>query len=152
MRRSEKEIVDRSAIDDIMQRALVCRIALCDNGAPYVVPVNFGYDSGCLYIHSALEGTKLDILRRNPLVSFEVDIDHALVAGREPCSYTFHYRSVVGFGTSAILKDLAEKRKGMDVIIGHYVVSVASYPDAALKEAAVVRIAISSMTGRQSGY
>ncbi len=152
MRRSEKEIVDRSQVDLIIKRALVCRIALCDNGRPYVVPVNFGYGDGRLYIHSASKGTKIDILSKNPLVSFEMDLDHALVEGQEPCSYTFNYRSVVGFGSAVVLNDLAEKRKGMDLIIGHYAGSVAPYPDDALEKAAVVRIEISSMTGRQSGY
>lgn len=152
MRRSDKEIVDRSQIEAIIKRALVCRAALCDDGQPYVIPVNFGYDDGCLYIHSAPEGKKLDILRSNPKVAFEVDIDHALVEGQEPCSYTFNYRSVVGFGTAVLLSDLAEKRKGLDCIIKHYAGSVAPYPDDALAKATVVRIQISSMTGRQSGY
>ena len=152
MRRSEKEIVDHSQIDAIMNRALVCRIAMCDDGAPYVIPANFGYGDGCLYIHSALEGKKLDVLKRNSRVAFEVDIDHALVADQEPCSYAFNYRSVVGFGIATLLSDPAEKRKGMDLIIRHYVESVASYPDDALERAAVVRIEISSMTGRQTGY
>lgn len=152
MRRSEKEIVDHSQIEAIIKRALVCRVALCDDGQPYVIPVNFGYDDGCLYIHSAPAGKKLDILKRNPNVSFEVDIDHALVAGNEPCLYTFNYRSVVGFGIAAILRNLSEKRKGMDVIVSHYVGSEAIYPDDALAKVTVVRIEISSMTGRQSGY
>ena len=152
MRRGEKEIVDRAQIDEIMNRALVCRIALCADGVPYVVPVSFGYGDGCVYIHSALEGRKMDTFSRNPQVSFEVDIDHSLVEGKEPCSYTFNYRSVVGFGTASVLSDPAEKRKGMDCIIGHYARGVASYPDDALKRTAVVRIEISSMTGKQSGY
>jgi len=152
MRRSEKEIVNRSQIEAIMERARVCRVALCDDGYPYVVPVNFGYGDGCLYIHSALEGKKIDILKRNPKVAFEVDIDHALVAGKTPCSYTFNYRSVVGFGTAVFLSDIAEKRKGMDFIVRHYAGSVASYPDDALAKVIVVRVDISSITGRQSGY
>ena len=152
MRRGEKEIVDREQIDEIMNRANVCRIALCDDGAPYVVPVNFGYGGGCLYIHGAPEGTKLDIIRKNPKVAFEVDIDHALVVGEVPCLYTFNYRSVVGFGTAAILEGAEEKRKGMDLIIRHYIGSVPFYPDDALERSAVVKIEISSMIGRKSGY
>ena len=152
MRRSEKEIVDHSQIEAIIKCALVCRVALCDDGQPYVIPVNFGYDDGCLYIHSAPEGKKLDILKRNPKVAFEVDIDHALVAGKTPCSYTFDYRSVVGFGTAAILRNLSEKRKGMNAIVSHYAGSEDIYPDDALAKVTVVRIEISSMAGRQSGY
>ena len=152
MRRSEKEIVDRSQIEVIIKRALVCRVGLCDEGLPYVIPVNFGYDDGCLYIHSAPEGKKLDILKRNPKVAFEMDIDHALVSGKTPCSYTFNYRSVVGFGTAAILRNLSEKRKGMNAIVSHYAGSEDIYPDDALAKVTVVRIEISSMAGRQSGY
>ena len=152
MRREEKEIVDRSQIDDILERALVCRIAVCDDGQSYVVPVNFGYSGGCLYIHSAHEGKKIDILKRNPRVSFEVDIDHALITGKDPCSYTFHYRSVVGFGTATILHDVKEKRKGLDAIVRHYAKDASSYPDASLARVTLVRIDISSMTGKRSGY
>ncbi|MCK4392110.1 pyridoxamine 5'-phosphate oxidase family protein, partial [Candidatus Bipolaricaulota bacterium] len=90
MRRRDKEITDQAQIKDILDRASVCRIALCDNNVPYIVPVNFGYAGDCLYIHCASEGRKVDILRRNPKVCFEVDIDHALVAGATPCSYTFN--------------------------------------------------------------
>ncbi|MEA3238421.1 MAG: pyridoxamine 5'-phosphate oxidase family protein [Candidatus Bipolaricaulota bacterium] len=152
MRRSEKEIVDRSQIEAIIKRALVCRVALCDEGLPYVIPVNFGYDNGCLYIHGTHEGKKLDILKRNSKVAFEVDIDHALVAGKTPCSYTFNYRSVVGSGTAVILHNLSEKRKGMNAIVSHYAGNDDIYPDDALAKVTVVRIETSSMTGRQSGY
>lgn len=151
MRRGEKEIVDRSQIDNIMERALVCRIAMCDDGQAYVVPVNFGYSDGYLYIHSAHVGKKIDILKRNPRVSFEVDIDHALVAGEDPCSYTFNYRSVVGFGTATILHDVKEKREGMDAIVKHYAGGASSYPDTALARVTLVRIEISSITGRHAG-
>ena len=152
MRRSEKEIVNQSQIEAIIKRAFVCRVALCDDGLPYVIPVNFGYNDGYLYIHSAPEGKKLDIIKRNPKIAFEVDIDHALVSGKEPCLYTFNYRSVVGFGTASILYNPSEKRKGMDAIVRHYAGSEAIYPNDALVKVTVVRIEISSMTGRQSGY
>jgi nitroimidazol reductase NimA-like FMN-containing flavoprotein (pyridoxamine 5'-phosphate oxidase superfamily) len=89
VRRKENETLDRAQIDAIIERALVCRIALCDDSTPYILPVNFGYEGGCLYIHCALKGKKLDILKRNPMVCFEVDIDHALVVGATPCSHTF---------------------------------------------------------------
>jgi nitroimidazol reductase NimA-like FMN-containing flavoprotein (pyridoxamine 5'-phosphate oxidase superfamily) len=49
MRRSEKEITERSAIDEIINRCLVCRLALSDGGIPYVIPMNFGYEGNTLY-------------------------------------------------------------------------------------------------------
>ena len=152
MRRQEKEILDRVQIDAILERALVCRIALCDDSTPYILPVNFGYEDGCLYIHCALEGKKLDILKRNSMVCFEVDIDHVLVVGATPCSYTFRYRSVIGFGTAVFVDNVTEKQKGLDAIVKHYSGGHPSCSDDALAKVTILKIEIESLTGKQSGY
>jgi nitroimidazol reductase NimA-like FMN-containing flavoprotein (pyridoxamine 5'-phosphate oxidase superfamily) len=55
--------------------ATVCHLGLADGGEPYVVPVNFGYANDCLYFHSAQSGHKIDLLKRNPRVCFEIDTD-----------------------------------------------------------------------------
>jgi uncharacterized protein len=152
MRRRDKEIADRSEIDQIMDRAIVCRVAMCEGGNPYVVPVNFGYSDNCLYIHSALEGKKLDILRHNPKVAFEVDIDQALVMEEDLCECSCNYRSVVGFGLAVFIQDPMQKRKALDCIVSHYTHREASYTDADLDKVAVVRVDIKSVTGKKSGY
>ena len=152
MRRKEKEILDRAQIDAILERALVCRIALCDDSTPYILPVNFGYEDGCLYIHCALKGKKLDILKRNSMVCFEVDIDHALVVGATPCSHTFRYRSVIGFGSAVFVDNVTEKRKGLDAIVKHYSGGHPSYSDDARAKVTILKIEIESMTGKRSGY
>ena len=65
MHRNEREITDKKDIDDIIRRCRVCHLAMCDEGQPYVVPLNFGYDGGFLYFHAAPEGRKIDIIKRN---------------------------------------------------------------------------------------
>ena len=75
MRRSDKEITERSEMDEILGRASICHLGLNDGGECYVVPVNYGYDGGCLYVHSAREGRKIDILRADKRVSFTVYAD-----------------------------------------------------------------------------
>ena len=75
MRRKDKEISDRSAIEDIIKRSTVCRLAMSDNNSPYVIPINFGYENSTVYFHSAREGRKIDILKKNPNVCIEFDID-----------------------------------------------------------------------------
>ena len=62
MRRKDKEIKDKKEIESIIKRAKVCRIALSDNNMPYIIPVNYGYKNNCIYIHSASEGKKIDII------------------------------------------------------------------------------------------
>ena len=53
---------DGAAIEEVIARAPVCRLALSDNGEPYVVPMNFGYSDGVLYFHGAPNGRKIDII------------------------------------------------------------------------------------------
>lgn len=60
MRRTTQEISSREEIEKIIQRAQICRLAMCRNDVPYVVPLNFGYSQGRFYFHGAHEGLKLD--------------------------------------------------------------------------------------------
>jgi len=152
MRRSEREIKDRSAIEEILRKATVCRLAVCDGNVPYVVPLNFGYSDNRLYFHSASEGRKMETIKANPLVCFEVDIDHEIVPGDIPCAGTARYRSVIGFGKARLLEDLAQKKRALDIILGHYGRGPLEYPEGAFDEVAVVEIEIESLTGKQSGY
>ena len=72
MRRSDKEINDPKTILRIIEEAEVCRIALSDGEKPYIVPMNFGYKDNSLYLHSASEGEKIDILKSNNNICFHV--------------------------------------------------------------------------------
>ena len=44
MRRHDKEIMDKDFLKKILNKELVCRIALNDNGNPYLVPMIFAYN------------------------------------------------------------------------------------------------------------
>jgi len=63
MRRTDKEILDQELLEKILKEELVCRIALNDQGNPYLVPMIFGYQDHYLFLHSAKEGRKIDILK-----------------------------------------------------------------------------------------
>ena len=152
MRRAEREIKDRSTIEEILRRATVCRLAVCDGNVPYVVPLSFGYRDNRLYFHSAPEGRKMETIKANPHVCFEVDIDHEIVPGEIPCGWTVWYRSVVGFGKARLLEDVAQKKRALDIILGHHGRGPFEYPEGAIDEVAVVEIEIDSLTGKQSGY
>ncbi len=84
MRRKDKEITDKRGIEEILRKALVCRVAMCNGESPYCVPMNFCYMNGSLYLHSAKEGKKLEILRRNNRVCFEVDVDVSPITEGHP--------------------------------------------------------------------
>lgn len=152
MSRKEKEIRERASLDAILYRAIVCRVALCEGGSPYVVPLLYGYDGRALYLHSAWEGRKVALLRRNPRVCFEVDVDQVIVPDEDPCAWNLKYRSVIGFGRATFLERPEEKADGLDLILHHYGGSSCGYSEAALARVAVVRIEVESLTGKESGY
>ena len=152
MRRAEREIRDRKTIDEILRQATVCRLGLCERGMPYVVPVSYGYEDDCLYFHSAPEGRKMEIIRANSRVCFEVDVDHEFVPADTACNWTVRFRSVIGFGEAGLVEDPEEKRRALDIILGHYSDRAYGYAEGALDKVAVIRVQIENITGKQSGY
>jgi nitroimidazol reductase NimA-like FMN-containing flavoprotein (pyridoxamine 5'-phosphate oxidase superfamily) len=151
MRRSEKEITDRAQIDAIIRGAKVCRLGLCDDGEPYIVPMCFGYDGEFLYFHSATEGRKLEILRRQPRVCVEVDEMLAMVEAENACGWSMSYRSVMGLGTVEILEDPIAKRAGLAVVMAQYSDRDFTFADKAIDRVCVFRVRLDEVTGKQSG-
>ena len=151
MRRTDKEITDRVEIESIIHRSLVCRLGMVDEDRPYVVPLCFGYQDNTLYFHSAIQGRKIDILRRNNKVCFEFDIDSQPVKADNPCEWGMNYKSVIGFGKAYLVDDDATKRAALDIIMRQYSDGAFDYPKNKIKNTLVIRVEIEQMTGKQSG-
>ena len=148
MRRNEREIKDRKDIDDIIKRCRVCRLAMCDDGQPYVVPLNFGYDGRSLYFHAALEGRKLDIIKGNNRVGFEFDILHDIVTAEQDCNWGAKYESVVGSGTAEIVDTLEAKKDALECIMRQYGNGVWDFKEEILKKTLVLRVRILKISGK----
>ncbi|HWR63503.1 MAG TPA: pyridoxamine 5'-phosphate oxidase family protein [Candidatus Thermoplasmatota archaeon] len=152
MRRAEKEITNRREIDSILSKAIVCRISIIDHETPYIVPMNFGYKDDILYLHSAPEGKKIDLLKRNPRVCFEVESDLEIINTGIPCKWSMNYTSVIGYGKAKFITDIEQKQKALHIIIDHYTPgSSYIFPEKNLKEVTVIKIEINQMTGKKSG-
>ncbi len=150
MHRNDKQINDTAAIEDILSRATVCRLGLCVNNQPYVVPLCFGYKDNALYFHCAGQGKKLDILRKNNNVCFEVDIERELIKGEAACDWGMKYKSVIGFGKAVFIEGTESKRKALDIIMQQFSKDTFEYPANAIENIVVIKINIESMTGKQS--
>lgn len=151
MRRKEKEITDRSEIDAVLHKAAVCRLGMADGDRPYIVPLCFGYKDNALYFHTAREGKKLDILRKNSHVCFECDIDQELVRSDKPCKWGMRFQSVIGFGNAFQVEDPASKRKALDIIMAHYSGSPPfEYDEKVVSKTVIIRVDIESLTGKKS--
>lgn len=152
MRRKEKEIVSDAAIEDVVRKSIVCRIALSDEDRPYVVPLCFGYRDNTLYFHSSPKGRKIEILSKNKNVCFEFDVDHEVVQDKEACKWSMKYRSVIGFGKASFVENMEEKKRALNAIMEHYSGMPFDYPESAIQNTMIIKVEIESMTGKQSGH
>ena len=121
MRRKEREVKDKSIINEILKKGKYCRLALADNNRPYIVSLNYGFEevSGnyIFYFHGASEGRKIDIIKRNPYGCLEIDIEVALVSGEEACSFSTTYKSIIAEGEITFLSESKEKKRALSLIM-----------------------------------
>ncbi len=128
MRRADRQITDPAEIIQILTDAKVCRLAMQDAEGVYIVPLNFGYalapasaahstgglsQALTLYFHSASTGRKIDALRANPAVCFELDGAHAMIQTEAMTDCTYHYESIIGNGTAQFITDPAARMQAM---------------------------------------
>ena len=122
MRRSDREITDLGEILSIINDCKVIHLAMVDDGEPYLLPLNFGYacEGGAFsfFCHSAREGRKLDILRKNPTVAFEMDCRGALDEHDVACQCGYYFASVTGVGHVEFL-DGEEKLAALTSLMRH---------------------------------
>lgn len=121
MRRRERQVTDMDEIKYILDTCKVLHLGLVDDGMPYVVPMNYGYrfEDGKLvfYIHGAVEGRKLDVIRKNSNCCVEMMCDGEMFEGELPCQYGYIYYSLMGFGNVKILETPEEKMEAMTVMM-----------------------------------
>lgn len=155
MRRKEREITDIGELLAILQKCTVCRLALANNNRPYVVPLNYGYryanNRFTLYFHSAREGKKIDMIKKNNFACFEVDCDTALIEGKEPCQCSYAYKSIVGFGQITIVEERAEKTIALNELTKQQTGKEAVYEftDEQLDWVLVFKLDIIELSGKQ---
>jgi uncharacterized protein len=150
MRRKEKEIVLESDKEAVIFQARICRLGLCDEGQPYIVPLCFGYSERTLYFHGAQEGRKLEIIRKNPRVCFEFDVNTEIVQAEQGCRWGMKYQSIVGFGRAVLIDRLDEKRIALAIIMRRYSERQFQFPETEISRTAVIKVEIESMTGKQA--
>lgn len=125
MRRKDRELKELDAVFEVVKNCAVVHLAMVDEGKPYVVALNFGYDREgdelVLYFHSAAEGKKMDILRKNPAVYFQMDCVNEFIKGtaENPCSYCWRFDSVMGSGNVEFIENAEEKAYALNRIIQH---------------------------------
>ncbi len=153
MRRKDRQITEIEAIRAIMDKAQVLHLAMIDGDRPYVVPLHYGYtlENGglTLYLHSAKEGRKLDVLQKNGQVAFVLETDVSLVSGGDlPCKYGAAYASVMGEGRATILTDPVEKTDALTMLMKTQTGRNFYITEAMTDTVAVLRIDVEAFTAK----
>lgn len=153
MRRKDRQITDIETIRAILDKAKVLHLAMIDGERPYVVPMNYGYVLAdgrlTLYLHSAKEGRKLDVLSQNNAVAFVLETDVVPVSGGDiPCKYGAAYASVMGEGTAAILTDPAEKLAALSILMRTQTGRAFAFTTEMTASVAVIQVDVESFTAK----
>ena len=152
MRRKDREITDFDEMMKIIAKCDTCRLALFDDEFPYIVPLNFGTDveEGQLYLyfHSAKVGTKLDLIRKNNKVTFEMDCEHNIILYDERMSCTMGYASVIGHGELEFV-DEDDKYEALKILMKHYHHEDFQFNTNMMKATTVFRLKVLDMIGKR---
>jgi uncharacterized protein len=154
MRKLKKKITDMAVIIDILNTCNTGRLGTVGaDGWPMVKPLNFAIFEDRIYFHCALEGEKLDDIRRDNRVCFEVDLPLAYVKGtmENPCRAEYLYRSVIVRGRAGIVEDGAERLLALESLMRKYQPDggYGPYPEEKLALTCIVRIDIEHMSGKE---
>ncbi len=152
MTKRERQITDPQQIQSILDTAKVLHLGLAVDNEPYVVPMNYGYtvEDGKLiiYLHSALRGKKLDMIRANPRVFFEMDCGLEPFEGKVACQYGLAYSSIMGRGTARIVEDVEEKKQAMSILMKTQTGKDFTFEDRLVSIVAVIRIDVAEYTAK----
>ncbi|HOW25168.1 MAG TPA: pyridoxamine 5'-phosphate oxidase family protein [Bacteroidales bacterium] len=150
-----RPIESRSTIYEIIQKCEVCHVAMVDReNKPYVLPFNFGFENGTIYLHSAPEGKKISILEHNHQVCIAFSTDYLLRYQHEEvaCSWSMKYRSVLAYGHIEFLEDLTDKARALNVIMKKYAGREYTFGRPALMNVKVYQCVADRFEGRTYGY
>ncbi len=151
MRKANQEITDPEIIEEILGGAEICRIAMADGDVPYLLPFNYGYRDRCIYIHSAPAGKKIDLLKKNGSVCFEVEQMVRTIPREKACRWATLYRSVIGYGEVEIVTNFESKKKGLEIIMAqHGAPDLVEFEPKEVDSVVILKLSISSLTGKQS--
>ena len=148
----ETLVTDPDQILHILDTAKVLHLGLSVNDEPYVVPMNYGYtmEEGklTLYLHSAVKGKKLDMIRANSRVFFEIDCDRMPFEGRVPCQYGMVYSSIMGRGTATLVEDPEEKMQAMTILMKTQTGKDFTFNERLVSIVTVIRIDVQEYTAK----
>ncbi len=149
MRRKDRQLSEEEAYILLENAEYGILSTVGADGMPYGVPISFAYKDGCIYMH----GTS-DNGHKKANIAFSDQASFTVVDGveRQASQFTTLYKSAIAFGKVEILKDKAEKQKGIEAILQKY---CSEYTDKGMKmiertfeEFDIIRFTIEKISGK----
>ena len=147
MRRFKQQLSKEGCENTLRAQKRGVLAVLGDEGYPYAVPLNFVYDNGCIYFHSAVAGHKLEAIRAYDKGSFNVLGE----AQKADDGWSYFFDSVTAFGRLREVTDPVEKTEHLRQLGNKY------FPNTEMTESdiqknggrcAVIELKIEHMTGK----
>jgi uncharacterized protein len=144
----------KEEMEKIINEAQVCYLGMSDQDKPYVLPMNFAYESGTFYLHAAPEGHKLDILKANPNVCLNFNTGNEVFHRHKEvgCSWGMKFKSVNAFGKAVFIDDYAEKYRVMQLFMVKFSGETYEFSEPSIRNVAIIRVEADKMTGKVYGY
>lgn len=150
MRRRDREITNKIAIEEFIAKEQILRIAFYDEGDIYIVPVNYGYlydEQYTFYFHGAKAGRKYELAKKKPTVGFEIDGNYMLLESEAACDFSATFQSVIGTGNLSLVEDNTEKMIGLNTIMKQTTSkSEWNYSDEMLDAVAVFKLVVDKLS------
>ena len=148
IRRKDRAMKTPRDMETLLEEGAVGRLAVTTEDGPYVVPVNYLFFEGNIYVHSALSGRKVEAVQNDPRVCFLVDEVGPQVLWQRGCGISQIYRSVICFGKAEFVEDMVEKRAILERMIEKYVSASHPMNDHNIERTAIVKIVVETMSGK----
>lgn len=152
MTRRERQVTDINEILKILDNSKVLHLGLVDGDEPYVVPMNYGYtyenDKLTIWLHCARQGRKLDVMRANPKVFFEMEYGITPFEGEVACKYGITYSSLMGRGVATIIEDVETKKIALSSLMKVQTGKDFTFEDRIAEVVGVVRIDVIEFTAK----
>jgi len=155
MRRKDREVKDKNGIEEIIIQCKTCHVSMVDDeGIPYIVPLSYGYkflkdNTLELYFHSALEGKKLDILKKNNKVGFAMSFEGEPLHPETPCNSGYYFASIIGHGEVIFIHDISEKCDALSIMFKHQTGKDFVFDSSHCENICVYKIVSTEFTGKK---
>lgn len=125
-REKERAQVDRAALYDVLDTALLCHLGVLVDGVPMALPMVFGVDldgpdeGGTVYVHGSVASRSLVQAPAHD-VSVTMTVLDGLVLARSGFMHSMNYRSAVVMGRPRVVSEETERSHALDVLVDHVV-------------------------------